>query len=82
MLIYCAGVVQRIRQETSNLLIRVRLPTPVFRSDFMNLSKFKPLQEYLDHLPDVKWWQFKTRFIIWWSNMIDNYYIWKYNRKY
>ena len=29
MLIYCAGVVQRIRQETSNLLIRVRLPTPV-----------------------------------------------------
>ena len=47
----------------------------------MNPSKFKPLQEYLDSLPDVKWWQFRTRFIIWWSDMIDDYHIWQYNRR-
>lgn len=47
----------------------------------MNLDNFIPLQEYLDSLSDVKWWQFRTRFIIWRSNMIDNYHIWKYNRK-
>lgn len=47
----------------------------------MNVNQFKPLQEYLDGLPDVKWWQFRTRLIIWWSDMIDNYHIWKYNRR-
>ena len=59
----------------------VQVPHGALRSDFMNLDNFIPLQEYLDSLPDVKWWQFRTRFIIWWSDMIDNYHIWKYNGK-
>ena len=44
-------------------------------------DKFKPLQEYLDSIPEPKWWQFKTRLVIWWSNLIDDIAIWKFNRK-
>lgn len=43
-------------------------------------DKFKPLQEYLDSIPDPKWWQLKTRLVIWWSNLIDDITIWKWNR--
>ena len=46
----------------------------------MNLNKFKPLQEYLDSIPEPKWWQFRIRFIVWWSNIIDNYNIRKHKR--
>lgn len=44
-------------------------------------DKFKPLQEYLDSIPEPKWWQLKTRLIILWSNLIDDITIWKWNRK-
>jgi hypothetical protein len=44
-------------------------------------DKFKQLQEYLDGIPEPKWWQFKTRLIIRWSNLIDDIAIWKWNRK-
>jgi hypothetical protein len=45
------------------------------------VSNYKPLREYLDSIPNPKWWQFRARFVVWWSNMIDDYHIRKWERK-
>lgn len=47
----------------------------------MNMDHFKPLQDYLDSLPEPKWWQFRTRFIIWLSNRIDEHKMKKAGQK-
>lgn len=44
----------------------------------MNMENFKPLQEYLDSIPPVKWWHFRTRFIIWLYDKIDEHEMKKY----
>lgn len=47
----------------------------------MNTDNFKPLQDYLDSIPEPKWWQFRIRFVVWWSNLIDSYHILRAERR-
>jgi len=47
----------------------------------MNMDNFKPLQEWMDSIPEPKWWQFRTRFICWLSDRIDDHNTRKHERK-